>query len=240
MPPDAPLPNSTEARTDTGELKDQSSTTPPTDNQSTQETSTTKETSNDTSKNTESGQDDKSLLNKDQKPADKKEEAKVPEKYEDWKLPEGFKLADGVGEKVNTLFKELGMSQESGQKLVDFYAANLKEAQDRPLKVWQDQQKAWQDEIKADPEIGGKLDHVRVTVSKAIDTLGPELAQPFREAMDVTGAGNHPAFIRAFYALAQKVTEPGPVRGRGPVEVKSPTGAPPTLASAMFPNLKQG
>lgn len=248
MPPDAPLPNSTEARTETGELKDQANLSTNTDGQSSDPASTTTQTTGDTSKSTEERpkesdkSSDKSLLNQDGKKADDKtaKAEGAPEKYEAWKVPEGFELAEGLAPKIDTLFRELNLSQDAGQRLVDFYAENLREAQERPFQVWQDQQKAWQDKIKQDPEIGGKLDHVRATVSKAVDALGPELAQPFREAMDYTGAGNNPAFIRALYALAQKVTEPGPVRGRGPVQVTSPDGRPPSAAAAIFPNLAKG
>src|SRR5574344_1751027 len=42
----------------------------------------------------------------------------VPEKYEDFKVPEGFNAPQ---ESFKTFAKELGMSQEKAQKTIDYY-----------------------------------------------------------------------------------------------------------------------
>jgi hypothetical protein len=163
----------------------------------------------------------------------------VPEKYE-FNLPEGFTLDETVAGEVTTLFKDLGIDQPGAQRLVDFYTNKLTEAVDAPFKLWAETQKGWVDEIKADPTIGKRLPEVKTTVARAIDGLGdPKLAADFREAMDVTGAGNHPAFIRAFYKLAQQVTEGRHVSGRGPSAESqvAPGSAPRSAAEAMYPNL---
>ena len=168
----------------------------------------------------------------------------APEKYEAFTAPEGFEIPEEQHKEISELFKGLGISQENGQKLVDFYAKNMIEAADSPYKVWGETQKGWMDEIKADPEIGHKLPEVRATVSRAIDGLGdPKLAAAFREAMDLTGAGSNPAFIRAFYKLAQKVTEGTHVEGRGPSphgQAKGGTNQRPPAAKALYPDLPSG
>ncbi|MDD5347858.1 MAG: hypothetical protein PHT59_04515 [Candidatus Omnitrophica bacterium] len=46
----------------------------------------------------------------------------APEKYEDFKVPEGFTLDKALVEKAAPIFKELGLSQEKAQKLVDLYS----------------------------------------------------------------------------------------------------------------------
>lgn len=188
-----------------------------------------------------------SLLN-DEKPGLKPEESKAPaadkapagapETYADFKAPEGFELDAEALKEATPLFKELNLPQDQAQKLIDFYAKTSREAAEAPMKLWQDTQKAWVDEVKADPEIGGKLDAVRTTVSKAIDSLGPELATMFRQAMDMTGAGNNPAFVKAFYKFASQLTEGGSVRGNGPATTgQGNQGRPPSAASALYPNL---
>jgi hypothetical protein len=181
---------------------------------------------------------DPSLLNDGKEP---KAPAGAPEKYEDFKLPDGVKLDPQVLEKeALPMFKELGLSQEGAQRLVDFHTKQLAAAAEASTKLWKDTQQAWVAEIKADPEIGGKLDLVRTTVSKAIDgVLGPKLGPQFREAMDFTGAGNNPAFIRGFYKFAELVTEGSHVPGQKPSpHGQSPSGdGRPTLAKAIFPNL---
>lgn len=135
------------------------------------------------------------------------------------------------------MFRGLNLSQDQAQTLVDFYTAKTQEAYQQRFKLYQELRDTWRDEVKADPEIGGKLDVVRTTVAKAIDSLGdPKLAADFRQAMDFTGAGDNPAFIKAFYRLAQKVTEGSHVAGKGPSPVAAP-GTPMSAAQRMYPNL---
>lgn len=139
---------------------------------------------------------------------------------------------------VHSTFKEMGLTQAQGQKLMDLYMKEVVESETAPYRVWQETQEKWRSEIKADPDIGGKLDRVKEVTSRALDTLGdPKLAREFKEAMDFTGAGNNPAFIRAFYRLSLMVTEGKAVPAGGPSPAARPQGARPSLASAMYPGL---
>ena len=147
---------------------------------------------------------------------------------------------DETGKEVDSLFREIGLDQPSAQKLMDFYIAKSNEAAEAPFNLWTETQKQWVDEIKADPVIGKRLPEVKATVSRAIDGLGdPKLAAEFRQAMDITGAGNNPAFVRAFYRLAQQVTEGHHVSGKGPSEAgqQAPDAKPRTAATTLYPNL---
>lgn len=162
----------------------------------------------------------------------------APEKYEAFKVPEGWELDAKVSEEASTLFKGMNLSQEQAQQMVDLYSKHSIETQNALLDGVRRQNEEWQAAVKADPEIGGKLDVVKQTVSRALDSLGdPGLVRDFKEAMDYTGAGNHPAFIKAFYKLAARLTEGTLVRGNGP----SPHGTPEPVrrpgASAMYPTL---
>lgn len=195
----------------------------------------TKETS--TESTPKPSEEDKSLLNQPAKEGEPPKDALkgAPETYADFKVPEGFTLDKVVAEEAGKLFKGMNLTQEQGQDLVDFYVNKTKEAAEAPFKLWSETQKKWVEEIKADPELGGKLDQVRATVARAIDGLGdPKLASEFREAMDYTGAGNNPAFIRVFSKLAALVTEGTPIKPGQPVQLKS---APKSAAQAMYPNL---
>jgi hypothetical protein len=139
---------------------------------------------------------------------------------------------------VHSTFKEMGLTQAEGQKLMDLYGKEIVRAETAPYQVWQETQEKWRTEIRNDPDIGGKLDQVRETVARAIDGLGdPKLAREFREAMDYTGAGNNPAFIRAFYKLASMVTEGKAAPAGGPSPAARPQGARPSLAQSMYPGL---
>jgi hypothetical protein len=164
--------------------------------------------------------------------------AGAPEAYQEFTAPEGYEFNPDQMKDVHGTFRELGLNQAQGQKLMDLYMKQVVEAETAPYRVWQETQEKWRTEIRNDPEIGGKLDRVRETVSRAIDGLGdPKLAREFKEAMDFTGAGNNPAFIRAFYKLAQMVTEGKAAPAGGPSPAARPGGARPSLASAMYPGL---
>ena len=231
MPPDQPAvqPQGTPPpQTPTGEIKDQSllNQTPPAG---------------------DPPAEPQSLLNQDApppveakspepKPGDKPP-AGVPEKYE-LKLPDGFAISDDA----TALFKDLKLDNASAQKLADFHIAKQEAAGKAPYDLWQQTQEDWVKEIKADPEIGGKLDEVRRTTAKAIDQhLPPELAKSFRAALNFTGAGNNPTFVKAFYQFSKLLTEGTHVPAGGPVVNPKPgSDSRPNPAAAIYPNLNPG
>jgi hypothetical protein len=195
---------------------------------------------------------DSSLLNQTEGKTDgetkgegetKTEPAKAPEAYEDYKVPEGFTLDPEVKKEADGLFKGMNLSQEQAQSLVDFYVAKARESAEQPYKTYQEMTTKWRDDALAHPDLAGKLGpgkEVTVRIAKALDGLGDaKLASDFRELMDMTGAGNHPAFIRAIDKWAQRMTEGTHVAGNGPSPPGQarPGAPPPSAASAMWPNL---
>ena len=179
------------------------------------------------------------------KDGEKKPEAgKAPEKYEDYKLPEGFKLDADTKTKADALFKGLGLDQAGAQSLVDFYGEQLKAVATAPVDAYKAVTDGWAKESMDHPDLRGKLgpgQEVNVRIAKALDSLGdPKLASDFKQLMDLTGAGNNQAFIRVIDKFAQKVTEGTHVAGNGPSKTgqsASGTEAKPTAAAAMWPNL---
>lgn len=222
---DVPQANEAGARTETGELKDQSLTpdsnlipTPPTD-----------------PANPTPPTDPKTPEAKTPEPG------VVPEKYE-FKSPEGTTLDETTITEASAVFKELGLSNEAAQKLVDLNAKLAKTASEAPYKAYDAMREGWQNETKADKEIGHILPKVKETIGKALDTIAdPALVAEFKNAMNLTGSGDHPAFIKTFYKLAQSVVEGSHVSGKGPSpHGQSATGTTerPSVANAMYPNLK--
>lgn len=226
MADEQPLANDPGTRTETGEIKDLAATP-------------AIETPKQPEPKVEAKPDDKgkSLLNKGAKDA-KDEATGAPEKYEPFKVPDGYELDAKVAEEASAVFKDLNLSQPQAQRLIDLYNKQLAETAEAPYKMYEKMRTGWQDVVKADPEIGSKLAEVKTTVSRAIDSLGdPKLAADFRAAMDLTGAGDNPAFVKTFYKLAQLVTEGTHVTGKGPVTPKAPDAQPTTAARALYPNL---
>lgn len=224
--------NSTEARTETGEIKDQSQTT----ESSTQASDTTQTKPESGTTSTETKSETKPEVKDETKPNG------APEKYEAFKAPEGVIFDEATITAASTLFKELGLTQEGAQKLVDFQAAQAKTQAEAPYKAYDAMREGWQNEVKADKEIGHILPKVKETIGRALDTLNdPALVTSFKEAMNLTGSGDHPAFVKAFYKLATAVVEGKHVSGSGPSEhgqTSKGQNERPNVAQAMYPNLK--
>jgi hypothetical protein len=164
----------------------------------------------------------------------------APDTYT-FRAPDGTELDKSLTEAATPIFKELGLTQAAAGKLVDFYNAQMKSQADVGLKAVLALREKWVGEVKSDPELGSKLDTIKADIGRAFDTLGdPKLVDEFKSAMDLTGAGDNPAFIRAFWKLSQRVIEGKPVGGGGPSpHGQQPSGMAkkPSLASAMYPNL---
>lgn len=170
-------------------------------------------------------------------PAKEPEPAKAgaPEKYADFKLPEGVKLEGEKLTAATAIFKDLGLDQAGAQKLVDYHVSQMQEAQDGPAKLWQETQEVWMDELRSDPVLGKGMENgtVGASISKMLNTLPVAMSAAAREAFNYTGAGNHPAIVRAFYELSKKFSEPGHVSGNAPAQSK----ARPSAANALYPTL---
>lgn len=169
----------------------------------------------------------------------------APETYADWKVPDGYELDKAVAAEAAPIFKKLGLTQEQGQELVDLYAKHSIKSSEDAVKTWQDTRKEWRDSLRKDEQIGklvgsngnfGPESQLVRTVNQALDGLqNPKLVADFKDAMELTGAGDNPAFVKVLYALASKVTE-GTTYVRG--EPVAPNRGRPSPGAAMYPNLQ--
>lgn len=246
--PETPLPNNEAARSTTGEILEPNqitkspaeiaaearvsndpTTTPPASSESTTPPTSTEPKPGET-------------LLTDPKPA------AVPEKYEAFKVPDGYTLSPETVDKIAPVLKELGLDQAGAQKLVDFHVAQLIESAKAPAATYEATRTEWQGKAKADPEMSaysldGKtgLDAVKIDLGRALNSIGDApLVAEFKAAMDLTGAGDNPAFIKTFWKLAQRVTEGKAVTGGNPSPLgqRDPSKATkPTAAQSMYPNL---
>lgn len=125
---------------------------------------------------------------------------KAPEKYE-FNLAEGVTLNDAAVAAFEPVARELDLTQEQADKLVDIYAAQ----EAARVQQWTDTVKGWTDAAKADPEFGGpKMNENMGVAVRALKEYGsPELNQ----LLDSFGIGNHPAFIRFAYRAGKALGE---------------------------------
>ncbi len=114
------------------------------------------------------------------------------------------------------LFKELGLSQEQAQKLVDFQAANAAKAQQSRQEAFSNLINKWQTDAKADKEFGGDKFEESVGIARlAVNKFG---TPAFKQLMEDHGVGNHPEMIRFMLNIGRTLKEdvPGATGGAAP------------------------
>jgi hypothetical protein len=113
---------------------------------------------------------------------------------------------------------------------VDLQGKLSQQASETISETWATTQKAWQDEVKADPTIGGdKLPATLSAVNRLVSEYGDD---KLVEAFALTGAGNNVHVIKFLNSVAGKLLEGGPVPGG------SPTNQESSAAERMFPSMK--
>ena len=157
----------------------------------------------------------------------------VPFTADDLTLPEGFNPEEDetFSNFLETMNNQEFTPAERAQKILDLQtslvetaAASAAEAEQA---AWDTLQSEWQASLKADPEIGGdKLDENLGAIKETLTQLGA--TKETFEALDLTGAGNHPEIVKMFHKLVQ------PHREQSPVSGGTPAAAPKSQADRMF------
>lgn len=135
----------------------------------------------------------------------------APEKYE-FKAGEGVELDQEALKGFEPLARELNLTNEQAQKMVDLYGEKLlPQIQKQQTEAWQKTTEQWAADVKADKEIGGdKLVSSLSVAQRALDQFGtPEL----KEYLNATGLGNHPELVKAFVKIGKSMSEDRVVTG---------------------------
>ncbi|EMO3782338.1 hypothetical protein AF48_02736 [Klebsiella aerogenes MGH 62] len=158
-------------------------------------------------------QNDKADKQDGEKPEEKDEQKPegAPEKYE-FQAGEGVELDAEALKDFEPVARDLNLTNEQAQKLVDAYPKILAGVQQRQTEAWQAQTEQWAADVKADKEVGGdKLTANLSAAQRALDQFGtPEL----REYLDGTGLGNHPELVKAFIKVGKAMSEDGVITGK--------------------------
>lgn len=127
----------------------------------------------------------------------------APEKYE-FVAPEGKEYDQEVIESFSEAARELNLTQEAAQKMLEKMAPKLADRQNEQVEAIRSE---WTAQSKADKEFGGeKISENLAIAKKALDAFGtPEL----RTLLNDSGLGNHPEIIRAFYRAGKSISEDG-------------------------------
>jgi hypothetical protein len=133
-----------------------------------------------------------------------KQGAGAPEKYEAFNMPEGMQLDEAVVGKFAPVAKELGLDQAGAQKMFDFSNRLVLDAVGEMADFHKQTVEGWQNEAKADKEIGGANFDANVALAKTgmEKTGGTDLVNLLEEY----GLNAHPLIIRAFRDVGKMVS----------------------------------
>lgn len=151
----------------------------------------------------------------------------VPEKYE-FKAPEGMTLDEAAVQAFEPVAKELGLSQDAAQKLVDLYAGQKAADAKALADSWAQQGKTWKSEISADKEFGGT--NFSTTMNNANSVLAKFATKEEIQAIEAMGLGNYPPFVKALARAGKAMGEDTFVKG------KPASAADIDPAKVLFPN----
>ncbi|WGL97361.1 peptidase [Arsenophonus sp. aPb] len=132
----------------------------------------------------------------------------APDKY-DFKVSEGQQLDVTAVKEFEPIARELDLSNEQAQKLVDLYGAKIMpQVIKQQAEQWQQQIDSWVKTVNEDQQLGSveSINHAQ----KALKKFGsPDLKQYLND----TGLGNHPELIRVFANIGQAMAEDSMVTG---------------------------
>ena len=166
------------------------------------------------------GQGEKQTDDKDAKPG-------APEKYE-FKAPDGMDLDAEAVAAFEPLARELNLSQEAAQKLVDIYASRMSAFASAQQEQALQQRQGWEAAVRSDKDLGGQnLESTLNAGKQALAKFGsPELVN----LLNHTGLGSNPEFVRFCATVGKAMAEDTFHRGG------SGSGTPDP-AKKMFPTM---
>lgn len=150
-------------------------------------------------------------------------EPAAPEPFK-FEIPPTLRVDDARMAEFTGILREASSlpPQEVGQKLIGMHAAAMQAYADHVAaeqrRVWNDTNRGWQNAVMSDPVLGGAghqtaMGAVARVRDMSISDSPPGTPQYERDRKDheeflsVTGAGNHPVYLRQLHRMARLVDE---------------------------------
>jgi hypothetical protein len=162
------------------------------------------------------------------------QEPAVPEEYSPFNAPEGSEPIDETtNQELAALGKEMKLTQEQMQKLVDYGAKKIGDGMEAVRLEALKKRQEWRTASEKDSEIADGIDHARRLVTSVGDD---KFRTEFRDMMNETGIGDNPVFIRFCIQAGKLLGEDSFVRPE-----RKPAGEPESILSmahSIYPNMK--
>ena len=131
-------------------------------------------------------------------------------------LPETIKMDDGLKGQVHKAFDDFRANPSEGaQGLINLHEQEMRRfaqaTADAQQNTFRNTRAQWRKDILADPELGGAGHRTAMgAIARMRDMLVPEKHRAaFENFLRVTGAGDHPEFLRILHQAARFYDEPG-------------------------------
>ncbi len=133
----------------------------------------------------------------------------APEKYEPFKLPEGFALEGEEFEKVSSMLKGMNLSQAHAQELVDYFTRRMTDEKAAGLNALAARRKEWRATIRQRPDFANERGLVQRGM-RAVLTDKDE-----KELFEDSWMSDHPALWKVFAKVGRLVGEDSLPQGKG-------------------------
>lgn len=146
--------------------------------------------------------------------------AGAPEKYADFKLPDGVALDAKLSDEFKSVAKALNLPQEAAQQLVDLQAKAVARSAEDQIAEFNKMTAEWRKEALT--ALGSEPEKELQFAAKARDQFAsPELMKVLSE----TGLANHPEMVKMFVKLGKAVAEDRLLDGKSALNSKSDPAA---------------
>ena len=133
----------------------------------------------------------------------------APEKYEPFKLPEGFALEGEEFEKVSSMLKGMNLSQSHAQELVDYFTRRMTDEKAAGLNALAARRKEWRAAIRQRPDFANQ----RVLVQRGMRAVLKDKDE--KELFEDSWMSDHPALWKVFAKVGRLVGEDSLPQGKG-------------------------
>jgi len=125
---------------------------------------------------------------------------------------EDSKLTDADVKRIEAFAKDRGLNNEAANELLKNESKSIDDYAASQLEKFEAIQEGWVSEIKSDKEFGGeKFSETAEFSKRAAERF---LSEDFREALDVSGWGNHPELVKGFARIGRAMENDGFVHGK--------------------------
>ena len=148
----------------------------------------------------------------------------APEEYSDFQFSDGFEADPELMGKFTELAKSDNLSQDKAQKYTEMGEEVAKkayhDAYEKQVNAWSEKQEKWVEEIKNDPEVGGK------DFDKNLSGCNAVLAQfgdkEFRDELESSGFGNNAGLVRMLHRINKATQSDVFIKGGAMKKEKTP------------------